>query len=424
MVGGDGHEVTRTYRLHVPPGYQRYLAEAAASGDEGLPLIVALHGGGSSGLVFSRQWRFSERVWPLAADPVTGRRDWRNQCIVLFLDGYSPTDKLLPADAQVAAAPVVPGSVQGPAPAAWLAGETSAALGATTTSINASLAAAGRSLSGDLSSFAGVAPQMQATFNPGRFAKSGSDKQDDVAFVTQLIEELDLALGQTNPVAGATRVFDPKRRYLVAYSAGGLLGYRLISEMPADTWAAYFAMRTSIGGQAFEAPPPGPDLNAPPRDSEVSLFHLHGGRDVTVPGTGPRGHLNIAVKGKQGLVEAGFSEAEATFMATRYFSMATAGEAYRVRNGLPGPVVSPSAFPTVAGPSVTDAVVRTSNYLTTPTTMAELLGDPTAPRRTVVVTYLDPSMNHNDWTPPGSNRSHRYLRPEDVWQWLMAHPRP
>lgn len=85
---------------------------------------------------------------------------------------------------------------------------------------------------------------------------------DDVTFITELVA----AIGEALPV-------DPARTYVTGISNGGLLAYRLACDT--TLFAAVGAVATTLTGQC---PSPAP----------VSVLHIHGKQDKTMPyGGGP-----------------------------------------------------------------------------------------------------------------------------------------
>ena len=95
--------VMREFDFYAPPGWQYWVGEAWKQGRRGLPLIVALHGGGEDPLVFQEDW-FFPRVWDLGldsagnpSDPVSpgDKRCLENQFFVLFPYGQGWMTKSL-----------------------------------------------------------------------------------------------------------------------------------------------------------------------------------------------------------------------------------------------------------------------------------------------------------------------------------------
>lgn len=433
VVGSDGRRATRTYRLFVPRGFQRYYEEAVSLGSEGLPLVVALHGLGSSGLSFAQEWPFPEAVWPLQA--TGGRRRWWNQCIVVYPDGAASRDKgLAGADGIVRAPPVAPGVVSSPPPpyvnpvTTRAIQEVNDALTATVDSVNASLAAGGASLQDELARVGSIEPEPAGVWNPGPFgAHWNPDPQDDVRFIWELVERLDLGLGAQLPGAAAgQRVFDPRARYLVGESVGGMLGYRLINEFPVNYWAAFVAMRATMGGKAFWFSPDAAleRSNRPPPGSRVSLFIHHGGRDAFIDGSTPTGGLQRSEALRAWLAANGFSPSDSLLWTSGFQGVQEAAEAFAG-----GPLVwsVPVTLPSAAVPT---PLVWTSNYAASGdpggvNTPAELLGATTPPESPVVAVLWDPRMGHVGWPASGGPvpARGRYLWPEDLWTWLQRHPR-
>ncbi|MEV6801846.1 PHB depolymerase family esterase [Micromonospora rifamycinica] len=88
------------------------------------------------------------------------------------------------------------------------------------------------------------------------------DGVDDVAFITELVA----TVGRELPV-------DPARRYVTGISNGGLLAYKLVCDT--TTFAAIGAVASTLTGQC-------------PAPKPVSVLHIHGRQDQTMPyGGGP-----------------------------------------------------------------------------------------------------------------------------------------
>lgn len=101
-----------------------------------------------------------------------------------------------------------------------------------------------------------------AGFNRGRL-----DWVDDVGFIRELIASL---RGEFS--------IDPQRIYVGGYSSGGIMSYRLATEL-ADTVAAFGVMAGTIGARL----PDGSISQIPEPKVSVSILHIHGIKDDVVP---------------------------------------------------------------------------------------------------------------------------------------------
>lgn len=101
-----------------------------------------------------------------------------------------------------------------------------------------------------------------AGFNRGRL-----DWVDDVSFIRELIASL-----------RSEFAIDPLRIYVGGYSSGGIMSYRLATEL-ADTVAAFGVMAGTIGARL----PDGGTSQIPEPKVPVSIVHIHGIKDNVVP---------------------------------------------------------------------------------------------------------------------------------------------
>ncbi len=91
---------------------------------------------------------------------------------------------------------------------------------------------------------------------------------DDVAFINGLTDELI-----------KTRNVDPKRVYIVGFSNGALLAYKIASETP-DKYKAVAIVSGSIGGKVYKKLPP---YQIPDPKKPMSILIMHGMKDQRIP---------------------------------------------------------------------------------------------------------------------------------------------
>jgi len=101
-----------------------------------------------------------------------------------------------------------------------------------------------------------------AGFNRGRL-----EWVDDVRFIRELIVSLRQEF-----------IIDPKRIFVGGYSSGGIMSYRLASEL-SDTIAAIGVMAGTIGAKF----PDGKISQIPDPKAPISILHIHGQKDDVVP---------------------------------------------------------------------------------------------------------------------------------------------
>lgn len=109
-----------------------------------------------------------------------------------------------------------------------------------------------------------------AGFNRGRI-----ESVDDVTFIKQLIK-----------VVPQKIAVDPQRIYVGGYSSGGIMSYRLATEL-ADTVAAFGIMAGTIGAVL----PDGRINQIPKPKQPASILHIHGKKDDVVPYDGTESKL-------------------------------------------------------------------------------------------------------------------------------------
>ncbi len=100
-----------------------------------------------------------------------------------------------------------------------------------------------------------------AGYNRGRI-----NTVDDVGFIRELIR-----------VVRQKLAIDPKRIYIGGYSSGGIMSYRLGSEL-SDTVAAIGVMAGTIGARL----PDGQEIQIPDPAQPLSVLHIHGLLDSVV----------------------------------------------------------------------------------------------------------------------------------------------
>lgn len=250
--------VLREFELFAPTGWPYWLQQAhAQDGREGLPLVVALHGGGETPQTFGAHWPFFRLLDPTCADHLPG---WEDKFYVLYPFGSSSSPR-------TACAP--PGAADGEPLRGWNTG-----------------------FSGDIM--------------PAR---------DDVSFVVAAIGAAETMLqAELDRLGIVLPAVDEDRRFAFGYSMGGMMAYRLAHEVP-DLLAALWVMAGTIGGRAHDGLT---DLvvNAP-TGRGVSLFVHHGGSDIVVPpgggiGGSPDPILSVASLARYAALPAADAAAYAT----------------------------------------------------------------------------------------------------------------
>jgi hypothetical protein len=401
--------VMREFDFYAPPGWEYWVGKAWEQRRIGLPLIIALHGGGEDPLKFQEDW-FFPWIWNLGlnsdgnpGDPVTpgDPRILDHQCFVLYPYGLGwMTKSLFDLAYLLKELPAIPSL-----PAVF---PTKPDLG-------------------PLYRDAGTVRAFNAGFSGwGVLA-------DDVAFIKAAIDAMNNMLKEALLAAAAglpedfpweqpavrpsqterksPDLFDQYRRFLFGYSNGAMFGHRLVNQMP-DYWAAFWAMSGTCGGK--------PNVNVStdedrvvnlPEDGRyaVSLFAHHGDKDTTVP-PGDWGEDDFVYQspqlgsdGYQMMVDAGFP----TSLDYRpgYLPLTQASKGYRTYNN----VDSQSPFRLRTGIKGTD--------------QAKSKSWPDAENwdgfNPTVVIYRDFEMEHTKFTDPGN----RYFFEKDVWRFFEHHPR-
>jgi len=435
--------VMREFDFYAPPGWQYWVGEAWKQGRRGLPLIVALHGGGEDPLVFQEDW-FFPRVWDLGldsagnpSDPVSpgDKRCLENQFFVLFPYGQGwmtkslfdrafgliepPTIPKLPPIPELPTIPELPPNLLNFQN--WL--------NLLANSLNLLHGADLRPLYHDT--------RTVRAFDPG-FAGSGP-LVDDVGFIKAardaMNDRLKWELGKaadglpgdfpweymaaklpTGEVVTTTvssiDLFDPNRRFLFGYSNGAMLAHRLVSQMP-DHWAALWAMSGTCGGKPnFGVSTDNDRVVNLPADGlyAVSLFAHHGDQDITVPPGDwgaddfdyqtpqfpDKGYLTYAIAGFPGALD----------YLPGYLPLTQASRGYRAYNNREGE--SPFRHRVgLGGASTAESKSWPDGE------------NPDASNPTVVI-YRDSQMDHTNFT---QNVDKRYFFEKDVWRFFNRHHR-
>lgn len=447
--------VMREFDFYAPPGWQYWVGEAWKQGRHGLPLVVALHGGGEDPLVFQEDW-FFPRVWDLGldsagnpGDPVSpdGDRNLENQFFVLYPYGQGWMTKSLfdlaydlikpPAIPKSPAIPILPTVPKLPAipelPPDVL--KLLQLLNLLDTSVNL----LGSSLDGaDLRSLYRDTRTVRA-FDTG-FAGSGP-LVDDVGFIKAALDALNdklkWALGAAvdglpddfpwtyvgvnpNQVGRMSEIglFDPYRQFLFGYSNGAMLAHRLVSQMP-DHWAALWAMSGTCGGKPHVKVSTKSDrvVNLP-EDGRyaVSLFAHHGDLDKTVPpGDWDASDFDYETPqpsdidqppniGYDMYANAGFPGK--LHYRPGYLPLAQASRGYEAYNNLQG-----------------ESPLRRQvglNGASTAQSQSWPDGDNPDDHNPMVVIYRDSGMDHTNFT---KDKNKRYFFEKDVWRFFNRHHR-
>ncbi len=393
--------VMREFDFYAPPGWEHWAGKAWEQGRRGLPLVVALHGGGEDPLVFQKDW-FFPRVWHLGLDsdgnpgdpvPLNGNRSLENQFFVLYHYGQGWMTKSFfdlaygllepPAGIDTRTLRVFDPGFGGSGPGVDDVGFIEAARDAMDNKLRSALGAAAGDLPKDF---------------PWQIV---SAKLPSGEVVQKLISSIS--------------VFDPDRRFLFGYSNGAMLAYRLVSQMP-NHWAALWAMSGTCGGKPNVTASTGNDrvINLPEDGTllthAVSLFAHHGDADKTVP-PGDWGEADFAYQSPQFPDPGYLTYAIAGFPTALdyrpgYLPLSQASRGYRAYNNLQGE----SPFRQRAGLGG----ASTAQSKSWPD------GENPDDFNPVVVIYRDPQMEHTGFT---DEKSNRYFFEKDVWRFFSRHHR-
>jgi poly(3-hydroxybutyrate) depolymerase len=435
--------VVREFDFYAPPGWQHWVGEAWKQGRRGLPLVVALHGGGQDPLVFQEDW-FFPRVWKLGLDDAGNpgeavipgtNRFLDNQFFVLYPYGQGWMTKSLYELAyglvEPPAIPKLPSILQLPVDP-----DLPKKLADFEGWLNL-LASSMDSLHGaDLRSVYRDSRTMRA-FDPG-FGGSGP-LVDDVGFIKAAQAAMDDKLRQQIGEAAADlpddfplevsaaklpngevvtqafssiSPFDPNRRFLFGYSNGAMLAHRLVSQMT-DHWAALWAMSGTCGGKTtFKATPDSDHAVNLPQDGRyaVSFFAHHGDLDITVPpgdwGADDFDYQAPKFNDESYLINAVAGFPNALDYRPGYLPLSQASRGYRKYNHVKGQ----SPFRDrdgLDGP----ASARSKSWPD---------GENPDDHNPTVVVYRDSQMSHTNFT---QDKDKRYFFEKDVWRFFNRHTR-
>lgn len=210
--------------------------------------------------------------------------------------------------------------------------------------------------------------------------------------------------GVTPPLP--TNLFQVTGRYIFGYSAGAMMGYRLIAEQP-DAWAAMWAMSGSIGGKAHK------NFNFPVVDhlptgiKSCSLFAHHGVMDTTVP-PGPPSATLLQDSSDSTFFYGLNSPANSTAaedLTQQFQPLSEASRAFRAHN-----LLGDIATVTTANLDVTGLLTSTQRVFPPGVVNGA---------NPQVVIYRDPIMRHDDFISLGN----RYFDARTVWNFFAAHRR-
>lgn len=449
----SGPPVAREYAILLPPCWQYWLAitALAAPEDRGLPILFVFHGGGQDPEDFMNLFNFTQ-VWGRPGRG--GQRAASDQFIVVYLYGWSPVDKI-PVEAGDLDPLVVPAGPGRPVPSPPASYAVDPWVSRAIDQVNRDLRFATQAvpeltdLSADLElMFDRARLQRAGVWNPGPFGAASYAPQDDVAFVSQLLQTIETSLvaqmGQV-PLPGGGylgHVINPRRRYLMGYSMGGMLCYHLIHEMP-GTWAAFHAMSTTCGGLLRSTDPASLAVeNTPVAGPPVSLYHHHGGSQIA-RGSTPRSDWqewnDLGVPpGEHGVtaplvrppervdeivdeIEHGaptnvirtMDAAEAAAVSHAYQTLSFAVDAFTAHHA-GGGVVNVTYEPGLEDRTSTS----TGHSKHAERWIYSTAGVPAEGDNPVVVEHRDGRMNHTNYF--GSKN--KYITVETIWDWLYAHP--
>jgi poly(3-hydroxybutyrate) depolymerase len=332
------HEgVLREFEFYTPYGWPHWAERAfTEDGRDGLPLVVAMHGGAQNPTNFTLDWPF-----PLLINDVDNA-NWEDRFCVLYPYGFSY--------------------------------------------------------------YPGLDGLPSRGWNTG-FSGSYMPVQNDVGFIRAAIGAVETMMqAELTKIGSARRPFDPDRRFLFGYSMGGMLGYRLVSEMP-NYWAALWAMSAAFGGRSHDGLTP-TVTHVPQGHSSVSLFAHHGDADTLVP-PGPNNDpsgLVISADIHWLYTQTGLTTGDADVYAASLRHLAAAALTYRTYNNCRS-----TAYQVLTGQPDVDPVADNA-------TRYAYRRDDNAPNPEVIV-YRDPAMQHTGFI------NSRYFDQTDVWDFFKTHPR-
>lgn len=215
--------LVREFELFAPEGWQYWLEQVhAIDGRRGLPLVIAMHGGGQDPTVFGLQWPFFTLLDPTCPNYLPAADD---KFFVLYPFGSSSSPKGTCAE---------PGN--GSPLRGWNIG-----------------------FNGD------VVPS-----------------QDDSSFIISAVDAVQFMLQtELDRLGVALPAVDQHRRYAFGYSMGAMMAHRIAHDVP-DYLAALWVMAGAHGGRAHHGLTT-TVANTPRGTMSVSLFAHHGDADDVVP---------------------------------------------------------------------------------------------------------------------------------------------
>jgi hypothetical protein len=256
----------REFDFWAPEGWEYWVLDRWRNEQKvGLPLVIALHGGGQRPEELQEDWWFPE-VWGLADDgtePLV--HEVSNQFFVLYPYGLS----------LVTLPDLVPLEVNG-------------------TTLDSSVASTvlPKPFRGWNTLFGGTWPDAKDV----RFIQAAMDAMN-ARLRKQLLDvfgEIDAGfpwvVGPGGQVVDSPDLFDEERRFVFGYSQGAMLAYRMVERLESE-FAAIWAMSGTCGGKLHSGSTPldpdrDPVFNLPDPATgvhAVSLFAHHGDEDTTVP---------------------------------------------------------------------------------------------------------------------------------------------
>jgi poly(3-hydroxybutyrate) depolymerase len=328
--------VVREFEFYAPYGWPYWVERAfSEDGRDGLPLIIAMHGGAQNPANFAVDWPF-----PLLFNG-PDNANWEDRCLVVYPLGFS----------------YMPG-LDGEPMRGWSTG----------------------------------------------FSGSYLAVQNDVGFIRAMLDAIETMLQrELRALGSARRPIDADRRFLFGYSMGGMMAYRLASEIP-NTWAALWVMAAAFGGRSHDGLTPTVS-HSPRGHSGVSLFAHHGELDELVPPgpvNDPSG-LALSITLRDAYDATGVTSPDAEVYASSLRHLQAAAVTYRTYNNC-------RANPYDVQTNLADV----GGGLTSTQTTYRQEGNPANPE---VVIYRDPLMEHTNFV------ANRYFTAADVWEFFKTHPR-
>jgi predicted esterase len=284
--------VVREFEFFAPVGWPYWIEQAyAEDGRRGLPLLIAMHGGGEEPEVFAVQWPFFTLLDPSCPNYLP---NWDDKFFLLYPFGFSYTPK-------AACVPLGNG-------------------------------------------------EPARGWNTG-FAGSYLTAQSDVSFITNAVAAVESMLkDELNRLGIAHPPVDAHRRFAFGYSMGAMMAYHLAHKKP-DYLAALWAISGAFGGRSHDLLTP-TVTNDPQGTSSLSLFAHHGELDTTVP-PGPQNDpvgRTVSVDSLQAYSDAGLALGEPEKYASSFRPLAAAIQEFKLYNDcaqerVPGPITATSLDP-------------------------------------------------------------------------------